>query len=273
MRTYDVTGGGGLRLHVEETGNPRGPSVLFIHGLSQCRLVWNKQLHSDLAQEFRLVAMDLRGHGGSDKPPDAYGDSRLWADDVHAVISTLGLDQPVLCGWSYGGIVMADYVQAYGESRIAGTHWVGAICRLGQPLVEADCLGADFLTVTPGLFSERVDESVTALERLLRLCTHAAPSPEDLYFFLGFNVSVPPSVRRGLLSRQLNHDAVVARMRKPMWLSYGAEDRIVRLRMGQHIAALAPHATLSVYPDVGHMPCWEAPDRFNREVRTFRASV
>jgi non-heme chloroperoxidase len=62
---------------VEETGNPRGPSVLFIHGLSQCRLAWNKPLHADLAQEFRLVAMDLRGHGESDKPPEAYGDSRL----------------------------------------------------------------------------------------------------------------------------------------------------------------------------------------------------
>ena len=69
MRTYDVTGGGGLRLYVEETGNPRGPSVLFIHGLSQRRLAWNKPLHSDLAPEFRLVAMDLRGHGGPDKPP------------------------------------------------------------------------------------------------------------------------------------------------------------------------------------------------------------
>jgi hypothetical protein len=74
-----------------------------------------------------------------------------------------------LCGWSYGGMVMADDVQANGKSRIAGTQWVGAVCRLGQPLVEADCLGADFLAVTPGLCSERVDESVTALERLLRL--------------------------------------------------------------------------------------------------------
>jgi non-heme chloroperoxidase len=86
-------------------------------------------------------------------------------------------------------------------------------------------------------------------------------------------VSVPPYVRRGILSRQLNHDGVVARMRKPMWLSYGAEDRIVRPHMRRHIAALAPHATLSVYPDVGHMPCWEAPERFNREFRRFRASV
>ena len=70
MQTSTVTGGGGLKLHVQETGNPNGKAILFIHGFSQCRLAWNKQLHSDLAPDFRLVAMDIRGHGLSDKPRD-----------------------------------------------------------------------------------------------------------------------------------------------------------------------------------------------------------
>jgi len=55
-------------------------------------------MDSDLAENFRLVAMDDRGHGLSDKPKDAYGNSDLWADDVQSVISELSLDQPVLCG-------------------------------------------------------------------------------------------------------------------------------------------------------------------------------
>lgn len=63
MKHHAVIGGGGLKLHVQETGNPHGSPVLFIHPFSACRLVWNKQLHSDLANEFRLVAMDIRGHG------------------------------------------------------------------------------------------------------------------------------------------------------------------------------------------------------------------
>ena len=89
MKTYTVTGGGGLKLHVQETGNPNGKSILFIHGFSQCRLAWNKQVHTDLAKDFRLVVLDIRGHGLSEKPRDVYGDSKLWADDVHAVITTL----------------------------------------------------------------------------------------------------------------------------------------------------------------------------------------
>ena len=138
MKTYRVRGGGGLGLHVQETGNPEGKPILFIHGFSQCRLAWNKQLHSDLAKDFRLVAMDLRGHGLSEKPPDVYGEPGLWAADVQSVITTLALDNPVIAAWSYGGIVVSDYVACYGEGNIAGTCFVGAVSRLGEPLLQEE---------------------------------------------------------------------------------------------------------------------------------------
>jgi pimeloyl-ACP methyl ester carboxylesterase len=269
IQSHKVEGGGGLALHVVETGNPAGRPILFIHGLSQCHLSWNRQLHSDLAHDFRLVAMDLRGHGGSEKPRDVYGDSRLWADDVHAVIETLHLDQPILCGWSYGGIVMSDYVRFHGEDAIAGTNWIGAISRLGGPILESGLIGAEFLTLAPGFFTEQADESVATLERFVRLCVHGEIAPQDLYLFLGFNVIVPPHARLGLFSRTLDNEDVIGAMRKPMLLTYGERDAIVLPAMGRHLASIAPHARLSLYPDIGHSPFWEAADRFNRELRDF----
>src|SRR5262245_9786310 len=98
MKSSTVTGGGGIRLNLTETGNPRGRPILFIPGFSQCSLSWLQQLQSDLAESFRLVALDLRGHGLSEKPREAYGDSKLWADDIEAVIRALELDRPILCG-------------------------------------------------------------------------------------------------------------------------------------------------------------------------------
>jgi len=65
-------------------------------------------MNSDLADDYRLVAMDLRGHGLSEKPREGYTDSRIWADDGNAVIRTLSLDHPILCGWSYGPLVILD---------------------------------------------------------------------------------------------------------------------------------------------------------------------
>ena len=65
-----MKGGGGLRLHVREWGNADGPPILFMHGLSQNHLCWDKQYDSALADEFRIVAFDLRGHGMSEAPLD-----------------------------------------------------------------------------------------------------------------------------------------------------------------------------------------------------------
>ena len=61
-----VIGDGGLKLCVEEGGNPHGKTILFIHGFSHCHLVWRKQIQSRLARNLRLVMMDIRGHGLSE---------------------------------------------------------------------------------------------------------------------------------------------------------------------------------------------------------------
>jgi non-heme chloroperoxidase len=98
MRTHQIVGGGGLKLHVVEAGNAQGRPIVFIHGVSQCHLQWNRQMNSSLAGDHRLIALDMRGHGLSEKPHDCYTDSKLWADDVNAVIQALDLDHPVLSG-------------------------------------------------------------------------------------------------------------------------------------------------------------------------------
>ena len=273
MKTHSIAGGGGLTLHVDETGNPDGKPILFIHGFSQCRLAWRKQTHSDLAREFRLVTMDIRGHGLSDKPRHGYDDPELWARDVQAVIVELSLSKPVLIGWSYGGVIISDFLRVFGEDAIAGTQWVGAVSRLGEPLVEGGFLSNDFLGLVPGLFSENTEESATTLARFLRLCVRNEPTPEDLYFFLGYNTLVPPYVRQGLFARNVNNDGVLQDARKPMSLVYGEDDQIVSPRMCTHMEKLARHATVSTYPNVGHMPFWEDPERYNRELRDFRNRV
>jgi len=132
MKTHTVTGGGGVQLHVVEAGNQNGRPILFIHGASQCWLQWNLQLNSSLADEYRLVALDMRGHGLSDMPRDGYSESKLWADDVDAVVRRLNLDGAVLSGWSYGPLVFLDYIRHYGEDRLGGLQFVGAVTKLGS---------------------------------------------------------------------------------------------------------------------------------------------
>ena len=56
----------------------------------------------------------------------------LWADDVAAIISQLGLDRPVLVGWSYGAFVISDYVRTHGAERIAAIEFVEGAVKLGM---------------------------------------------------------------------------------------------------------------------------------------------
>ena len=121
MKNHKITGGGSLQLHLVETGNSSGRPIMFIHGVSQCWLTWSRQLNSDLADGYRLVAMDIRGNGLSDKPREGYTDSKLWADGVNVAIQALKLDHPFSAIGHTGPLVILDYIRHYGEDGISGS--------------------------------------------------------------------------------------------------------------------------------------------------------
>jgi non-heme chloroperoxidase len=268
LQHHMISGGGGVRLHAVETGNAKGRPIVFIHGFSQCWMSWDRQLNSDLADTFRLVAVDLRGHGLSDKPPGIYGDSKLWADDVHAVIRALNLDHPVLSGWSYGPLVILDYIRHYGEDAIRGAHFVGGVTKLGSD-EAASVLAPGFLGLIPGFFSSDIQECVQALTSLVRMCCVRDPSEEELYLMLGFNLSVPPHVRQGMFSRSVDNDDLLPKLRKPVLITQGDADAIVSPTVIDKQMSRIAHAQTHVMANGGHACAWEEPAAFNQRLRKF----
>ena len=211
-------------------------------------------MNSGLADAHRLVAMDLRGHGLSDKPHDAYTDSKLWADDINAVIQSLNLDHPVLSGWSYGPLVFLDYIRHYGEDQIGGLQFVGGVTKLGSPEAMS-VLTPEFLSVVPQFLSTDAETSVRGLEGLLRLCFAREPSPPELYLMLGYNLSVPPYVRQGMFSRSFDNDDLLPKIRKPVLITHGAADAIVKpAAVEQHKAAMR-HAQIQLIAQCGARGC------------------
>ncbi len=272
MKSHTVTGGGGARLNVVETGKPNGRPILFIHGFSQCSLAWNRQLNSDLADNYRLLAMDMRGHGLSDKPQAGYDDSTLWADDVNAVIQQLGLDGVILCGWSYGPLVILDYIRHYREERIGGLIFVGGITKLGSDEAMS-VITPEFLGLAPALFSADAEESAGGLKSLLRMCFAHELSSEDRDFMLGYNVSVPSSVRQALFSRLFDNDDLLPTIRKPMLIVHGLEDAVVKLDVIDRQLGDVTHAQVEKMANAGHAPFWDDAAGFNQRLRKFFESV
>jgi len=272
MKSHKITGGGGVQLHVVETGNPRGRPIVFFHGVSQCSLQWSRQLDSSLVEDHRLVALDMRGHGLSDKPRVGYDDSKQWADDVNAVIQALHLDHPVLSGWSYGPLVFLDYIRHYGEDRLGGLHFVGGVTKLGSEGAMA-VLTPEFLSLVPEFFATDTETSVRGLVGLLRLCFAQELSATELFLMLGYNVSVPPYVRQGLLSRSFDNDNLLPKIRKPVLITHGAADAIVKpAAVDQHKAAM-PHAQVQLMANTGHAAFWDDAAGFNERLRAFCGSL
>lgn len=94
----------GARFHVALTGPQDAPLVLLLHGVPQLWWAWRHQLPVLAAAGHRVAAMDLRGTGASDKPPQGY-DVPTLAADVAGVVRSLGADSAVVVGSGTGGDV------------------------------------------------------------------------------------------------------------------------------------------------------------------------
>jgi pimeloyl-ACP methyl ester carboxylesterase len=266
---HTVTGGGGLRLHVREWGRVNEPPILFIHGWSQNHMCWARQYESALADEFRLVAYDLRGHGMSDAPLERehYTNQRLWADDVAAIIDALALDRPVLVGWSYGAFVICDYLRAYGADRVAAVAFAEGAVKLGEAAFGT-LIGPGFLDHFAHATADDLPTNIWAMRGFLRACL-AKPLPaEDFETALAWNMVVPARVRAHLAAREIDGDDVLRKLRVPLLIIHGRADTVVLPAMAEHVLATCPTAQASWYDGVGHVPHLEAPERFNRELAT-----
>ena len=107
----------GTRLFYQQAGN--GPDVVLVHAVTSNQAVWLfSGLTDALAADYRVTTYDLRGHGGSGRPPTGYT-SAVMADDLLALHAALGLGPAVLVGHSFGGVT-AMHAAVVAPAAVAG---------------------------------------------------------------------------------------------------------------------------------------------------------
>jgi non-heme chloroperoxidase len=178
----------------------------------------------------------------------------------------------VLSGWSYGPLVFLDYIRHYGEDRVGGLHFVGAVTKLGSEEAVA-VLTPEFLSLVPQFFSTDTETSVRGLEGLLRLCFSPEPSASELYLMLGYNLSVPPYVRQALFSRSFDNDDLLPKIRKPVLITHGAADAVVTPAAADLHKAAMPHAQVQLMANTPHAAFWADAAGFNERLRAFCESL
>lgn len=112
--SYRVLTNDGIRLNVLEAG--QGRPLVLVHGWSQTAAQFRHQL-TGLSDRYRTVAIDLRGHGDSDKPEHGYRVPRL-AKDLHDALEVLGIENAAIVGHGMGCSVLWCYVDLFGLEHI-----------------------------------------------------------------------------------------------------------------------------------------------------------
>ncbi|GGP56915.1 alpha/beta fold hydrolase [Saccharothrix coeruleofusca] len=256
----------GVRLSLRESGGD-GPAVVLVHGWAQSGEVWTHQL---AAPPFRATAPDLRGHGDSEVTEDGYRDPAAWAADLKAVLDRVGAPA-VLVGWSYGGLVVTDYLRVHGTAAVAGLVLVGAITEIGRDR-PGGATGPLMRRALPDALSE---DPAVAVPALTRFITDQAPGLEGAVAqrMIGAALRVPPWVRRELFRRDVGSADVLRSVDRPTLVLHGTADQVVDPAAGEYAAALIPGARSHRYPDVGHAPFLERPERFTADLAAFAREV
>lgn len=267
---YMVTAPDGVALAVQESGNPDGPAIVFIHGLLGSRLNWEQQVGSAQLRGYRLITYDLRGHGLSGKPTglEPYRQGRRWADDLAAVLAATQARKPVLAGWSLGGAVISNYLAAYGDAGIGGAVYVDGVIELA----------ADQITPHPEIYrdvtSPDLKTHLDAERSFLALCFRRRPDSATFERLLANAALASWDMQTAVQSMSVAAAEGLGKARVPVLLLYGAQDALVQA--GPAIArakAINPRVRSIVYAGSGHAPFLEEPERFNRDLAAFMQSL
>jgi non-heme chloroperoxidase len=115
--------------------------------------------------------------------------------------------------------------------------------------------------------------NIEATTAFLQACTAGALSVADLSFMLAYNMVVPPAIRAHLIGRAADYQATLRALAVPVQVMHGGADALILPSMGDYTVANTRNARHVLYPGIGHMPFWEIPAQFDRDLTDFLHNV
>ena len=253
----------GVRLYYERHDDS-GEPLVFVHGYTGDISDWKFPL-AEFSPDYRILVMDLRGHGRSEAPSDraAYSIVQM-AADVEALVNEVGFQRYHLVGHSMGGAIVQEIALRTPQSLLSltledtaskfgvdtgndeMTEWRKKRYALAMSEGLAAAAALPMPNPPPHMPAERLEEVERRLARL------------SLDTFVGAMV--------GLLEWE-GTEARAAAISAPTLIIYGDIDSPSIIAPSRRLAETIPNATVAVIPESGHSPQWERPDLFNKALR------
>ena len=249
VREHDVRLPSGIRLHYIEQGPASGPAILLLHGYTDSSGSWGLVMPL-LPPEMRVVALDQRGHGFSDRPEGAYTVDDFATDALEAM-DALQIASATVVGHSMGSFV-ARRVAERAPDRVS--HLV----LLGSAPTADNAAVREVLHAVNAL-SDPVDP---AFVREFQLSTAAKPVPPAFMAARIVNSeNMPAHVWKSALGSLVGYRPSAA-ITCPTLVIGGDADSVFSKEEQAALAREIPGAVLDLEPGIGHALNWEDPDRF-----------
>lgn len=259
----------GVALEVEEFGS--GPAVVLLPGGAMTHRVWDHQAAAIMSR-YRSLAVDLRGSGGSDKPPSGYSVD-VFAADVAALIAALGLERAVIVGHGLGSHVAL---------RLAATRpeLLGALALSAAApwfVGDRDAVGGGF----PDELWERMrggaarNRAQADLDLIDEAFFHGEPGEALRAWCLQMAAEWPLPVFAQLAATlsEVDHRDALGSIEVPVLLLHGRHDGKTRYEGAEYLARHLPDARLVTLEHSAHCPHLEEPDAFNQALLSFLNEV
>lgn len=265
--------GGGLSVHIRDEGKRDGPAILLVHGSNASLHTWEPWV-ARLGDTYRIISLDLPGHGLTGPNPTGDYHYKAYVDVVDRVATQLKADRFTIGGNSMGGGVAWHYAVTHPD-KVEG-------------LVLVDAAGV------PGWKSRKVPigfriARMPVIKELARIITPRSMIVKSLDTTLSNKAIIDdamidrywellryPGNRKATLDRfALVHNVesatkpVMSRIKAPTLILWGAEDNLIPVSSGRWFADAIPGSKLIIYPAIGHAPMEEAADQSAKDVRVW----
>jgi pimeloyl-ACP methyl ester carboxylesterase len=276
---HQIPAADGGSLHVLERG--RGRPLVLIHGISLQAAVWSPQLHQ-LAYCYRVLAMDVRGHGRSQAGAAGFG-RKVAARDLATMLDHFDLHDAVIVGHSMGGMILMEFAGDFPDEvgkRVAGLVFMDtAAYQLlpGPALLVARALGRQvkqrFESGRPVPQRQFGEDDLSWA--FARLAFGQRPSAKAIGQVRRFLEEMPQSTSLPSYIDLLDHDArrVLAVTHTPSLVLVGSRDLLTPVFAARRVAGLMSHARLEVVPGAGHQLMQERPDEVAALLDEFVATL
>ncbi|MEV0612587.1 alpha/beta hydrolase [Nonomuraea sp. NPDC050404] len=249
------------------------PTVLLLHGGPGHDHSIFKPAYSQLADVAQLIYVDQRGNGRSRESDTSTWNLDQWGDDVRALCDTLGIVDPIVLGWSWGGVVAMNYA----------TRHPGHAAKL---ILQSTVARWDLDRIVEGFRAEAGDEAAMAAKAFLaegkpwtfvdfgRVCAPAycpAPPAESDVQVMSRIVPNPELTMSFMSTARFDLTPALASVQCPALVAAGTRDPITPLSAAQEIADCLPGARLEVFEQSGHFIPDTEGERFFALVRSFIA--